>query len=232
MAEQTETPDLRRARRERGRTAVLDTAFEIFLSGNERPTASEIARRAGVSTSSLFRYFESIDDLRMQVAARFLDDHRDVLQPEPPAGAGYDQRRQLFVDLRIRLATTIGPMSRRLQGRVVDEPGLLPIQTTFRSLLAEQVTTHFDPELSAMTQAGRHDLAGLIDAMTSIEAYRTLHEVHERSETQIRRSWRSAIDTLVRVPWTAIAPAPVAPGGTPAPQRRRRRGPHAERPGE
>lgn len=170
------------------------------MNGNERPTAAEIARRAGVSTSSLFRYFASIDDLRLQVASRFLDDHRDVLDPQPPTGADYDQRRRLFVDLRIRLATTVGPMSQRLQGRLVDEPGLLPIQTTFGRLLADQVTTYFDPELSMLTKARRDDLVGLVDSLTSIEAFRILHEIHDRSEPQVQRSWRSAIDTLLRTP--------------------------------
>jgi AcrR family transcriptional regulator len=177
--------------------AVLDTAFEIFMDGSERPTATEIARRAGVSTSSLFRYFSSIDDLRAQVAVRYLEEHREVLEPDLPAGAEYEQRVRLYVDLRIRAATTLGPMSRRLQGRAVDEPALIPIQRQFRAILANQVETHFDAELATTPPGRRADLIAVIDSMTSIEAFRILHETHGRSELQVRRSWRSALHAIL-----------------------------------
>lgn len=197
MTEPAPAPDLRRARRERGVNAVLDTAFGIFMAGNERPTAAEIAERAGVSTSSLFRYFDSIDDLRAQVASRYLELHRDVLEPEPPTGAPYEERRRLFVDLRIRAGATLGPVSRRLQGRAVDEPALIPMQQHLRSIVAKQVTTHFEPELAAATPARRADLTAVIDSMTAIDAYRTLHETHGRSEQQVRRAWLSTIDAII-----------------------------------
>lgn len=177
--------------------AVLDTAFEIFMDGTERPTAAEIAERAGVSTSSLFRYFTSIDDLRTQVAVRYVELHRDVLEPKPPTGADYDERRRLFVDLRIRAGTSLGPISRRLQGRAVDELALVPIQTQFRSIVAKQVTTHFDPELAGTTPARRADLVSVIDSMTSIDAFQILQGIHDRSESQVRRSWLSAIGVIL-----------------------------------
>lgn len=190
-------PDLRRARRERGVNAVLDTALEIFMEGNERPTANEIARRAGVSTSSFFRYFASIDDLRGQVAARYVEQNRELLEPRPATGAGFEERRRCFVDLRIRTGATLGPMSRRLQGRVVEDPTLGPIQEQFRAILANQVDTHFDAELATITPARRADLIALIDSMTSIEAFQILRETHGRSDTQIRRSWSAALDALL-----------------------------------
>ncbi len=177
--------------------AVLDTAFEIFMDGTERPTATEIAERAGVSTSSLFRYFSSLDDLRAQVAARFLEDHRDLLDPDLPPGAEYEARIRLFVDLRIRAATTLGPMSRRLQGRAIDEPSLAPIQSHFRALLAKQVTTHFGPELGSAGPARRSDLIAVVDAMTSMEAFGILSDTHGRTEAQVRRSWRAAVAAVL-----------------------------------
>src|SRR5690606_23355552 len=44
-----ETYDGRRARRERGRQAVIDATLDLFLEGGERPTSEEVAARAGVS---------------------------------------------------------------------------------------------------------------------------------------------------------------------------------------
>jgi AcrR family transcriptional regulator len=198
VTETETTHDLRHARRERGVNAVLETALEIFMDGNERPTATEIARRAGVSTSSLFRYFSSIDDLRAQVAERYMEEHQDVLEPHPPDGADYQERLRLFVDLRIRAGSTLGPVNRRMQGRVFDEPALIPIQTRFRAILATQIETHFESELARVTPARRADLIALLDSMTSIEAFRILHETHDRTESQVRRSWLPALDAILR----------------------------------
>ncbi len=178
--------------------AVLDTALEIFMDGSERPTtANEIARRAGVSTSSFFRYFASIDDLRAQVAARYIEQNSDLLEQLPPAEAGFEERRRIFVDLRIRAGVTLGPMSRRVQGRAVEDPALVPFQEQFRAIFARQAEAHFEAELVSATPARRADLVALIDSMTSIEAFRILSETHGRSDTQIRRVWLSALGAIL-----------------------------------
>lgn len=197
MTDKAPAPDLRRARRERGVNAVLDVAFEIFMDGSEQPTAAEIAKRAGVSTSSLFRYFTSIDDLRAQVAARYLELNRDILEPDLPPGADYEVRSRQFVDIRIRAGATLGPIRLRLQGRAADDPAFIPIQTQLRTIVGNQVMTHFEPELAATTPARRADLTALIDAMTSLAAYRTMHDIHGRTEAQVRRSWLAALEVLL-----------------------------------
>ncbi len=200
------TTDLRRARRERGMNAVIDTAVEVFVNGEEYPTASEIAERSGVSTSSLFRYFASIDDLRDRVAERYIEQHRDLLESDLPDGANFEQRTRAFVDLRIRAGATLGPMNRRLQRRMTNEPGLKPIRARFRSILTGQVEAHFDAELAALTTARRADLIALLDSMTSIEAFQILHENHDRTETQIRRTWLGALQAIL-----PTAPTPDVP---------------------
>ena len=177
--------------------AVLDVALDIFTSGSQRPSASEIAKRAGVSTSSFFRYFDSIDDLRNQVADRYLEQHRQLLEPSVPDEADLSERRQRFVDLRIDAGATFEPVQRSLSGRAADEPGLAPIQARFRTILTRQVDAHFGPELAEATPARRDDLVAVIDTMTSIEAYRTMRQTHGRSDTQIRRAWLAAIEAVL-----------------------------------
>ena len=53
----------RRARRERNRTAVIDAMFELIAEGKVPPPAEALAERAGVSVSSIFRYFDNLDEL-------------------------------------------------------------------------------------------------------------------------------------------------------------------------
>jgi AcrR family transcriptional regulator len=55
--------DGRGARRERNRIAVLDAVIELFESGNVDPGVDEVSERSGVSTRSVYRYFNHRDEL-------------------------------------------------------------------------------------------------------------------------------------------------------------------------
>ena len=61
--------DGRTARRDRGRTAALEAALELFEDGNLEPTPEEIAERAGISSRSMYRYFEDREVLVRAVIA-------------------------------------------------------------------------------------------------------------------------------------------------------------------
>ena len=66
--EPPETPhgsstDGRTRRRERGRAAVIEALIEPLFEGVVSPTADQISERAGVSTMSLYRYFDGANDL-------------------------------------------------------------------------------------------------------------------------------------------------------------------------
>lgn len=55
--------DGRGARRERNRTAVLDAVIVLFESGNVDPAVEEVSELSGVSTRSVYRYFNHRDEL-------------------------------------------------------------------------------------------------------------------------------------------------------------------------
>ena len=62
--------DGRRQRRERNRDAVVDALLAIVADGDLAPSADAVAARAGLSTRSLFRYFDDVDDLCRAAIAR------------------------------------------------------------------------------------------------------------------------------------------------------------------
>jgi AcrR family transcriptional regulator len=66
----TETADGRSARSARTREAVVTAALDLVRSGNPRPTAKEIAARAGISLRSVYVHFDDLDDLFAAVGAR------------------------------------------------------------------------------------------------------------------------------------------------------------------
>ena len=66
-------PDGRRASRERNRIAVVDALLDLYAEGNLRPGAGEVARRAGLSRRSVFRYFDDLDDLDDDDELQYVD---------------------------------------------------------------------------------------------------------------------------------------------------------------
>jgi AcrR family transcriptional regulator len=61
--------DGRRLRRHHNREAVIDALPGLFDNGIYRPSAAEIAERAGLSPRSLFRYVDDAGAERAMVAA-------------------------------------------------------------------------------------------------------------------------------------------------------------------
>lgn len=59
--------------RENIETALVDAAEEILRNNPEEPlTAAAIAKRAGIARNSIYRYVQSVDDLRGMVIKRYM----------------------------------------------------------------------------------------------------------------------------------------------------------------
>lgn len=199
MATDTGTPvDGRRARRDRNRAAVIDALFSLLDEGERSPAADAIASRAGVSVSSLFRYFEGLDDLQEQTVevhfARF-----GTLFEVPAIGSGSTEERiERFVEARLALYRTIAPIARLARSRALDHVRIAAKLAETRTRFAGQVRAQFAPELDALTPARRQDVADLIDALTSFESWDLLQSTHGRTEREVRRSWTAGIASVVR----------------------------------
>jgi len=66
----TQTVDGRTARSVRTRAAVVTAVLELVRGGEPRPTAKEIAARAGISLRSVYVHFDDLDDLFTAAGAR------------------------------------------------------------------------------------------------------------------------------------------------------------------
>jgi AcrR family transcriptional regulator len=75
----TQTADGRSARSARTREAVVTAALDLVRAGNPRPTAKEIAARAGISLRSVYVHFDDLDDLFAAVGARQAEDVAHLL---------------------------------------------------------------------------------------------------------------------------------------------------------
>ncbi len=188
--------DGRRARRERNRTAVVDAVFALIEEDRATPTVEAIAERAGVSISSVFRYFENLDDLHRQTIEHHFARVAPLFAVPSIGRGGRDDRVARLVDARLDLYEAIAPVARVARARALDAPRIAHSLADARSLLAAQVREHFTPELAVLTPARADDRVAAIDALTSFEAWDLLGSVHGRSRTQVRRTWTAALDAL------------------------------------
>ncbi|MEZ5382407.1 MAG: TetR/AcrR family transcriptional regulator [Microthrixaceae bacterium] len=191
------TLDGRRARRERGRAAVVDAVFALLQQHGTQPTVEAIAEQAGVSVSSVFRYFEGLDDLREHTIERYFQRYSHRFEV-PALGQGpLPNRIAGLVGARLDLYEAIAPMARIARLRALETPRFATTVAATRTQSAEQVRAHFAPELAKRTPARADDLAALIDSMTSIESWELLSDTHDRSRQQIRRAWVDGIGALL-----------------------------------
>lgn len=204
--------DGRRARRERGRQAVVDAMVDLIQKGCGLPTPEAVAEQAGVSVASLFRYFPTLDDLRAQVSARVHDrfaEHFEI----PRMGEGPLPRRvDRFARARVALWEAIAPISRLTRARAYDHPPAADLLRKMQRQLADQAAMHFAPELAGRTPAAAADLIALITTATSFEAWDMLLHDFDRSPAQIVRVWCSALQALL-APTSDGALRAVSPSG-------------------
>lgn len=189
--------DGRRARRERGRSAVIDATLALVFEGHVPPTVEQIADRAGVSAASLFRYFDTLEDLRRATSQVFVERHARLFEiPEIGVGTLTD-RIDRFVRSRVTLYEANEPMARLVRLRAHDHPGADEMLHRLRATRSDQVGHHFDDELRTMTAADRGDVVTIVSTLTSFESWDQARHDHDRSPAQIRRAWAGAIERVL-----------------------------------
>lgn len=194
------TSDGRRARRERNRAAVIEATLELLLAGHEPPAVEDVAERAQVSVSSVFRYFENLDELQQQTIDRYLERYASLFELPPAADADRHQRIDTFVRARLDLYETIAPIARFARARAGDQPRLAATLDEARRSFATQVRDHFAPDLAERGRADADDRVALVDALTAFEAWDLLRGTHRRSRPLIQRAWHLGIDAVVARP--------------------------------
>ena len=188
--------DGRTARRERGRLAATDAMIDLVLSGEE-PSPELLARRAGISVATLFRYFDTLDEMRRATTTRYLERFAHLFEL-PRCGEGtLDERIERLVTARLHLLTTTEPMARLTRARAIVVPELAAELHRLRDQLAGQVRRHFAAELAELSPARRDDLVATIAVLLSFESWAQLRDDHDRGPTQMRRTWTSALHRLL-----------------------------------
>ena len=190
--------DGRAARRERSRVAIVDAAFALILDGKVPPSTDDIAERAGLSVSSVYRNFDGLDDIQHQAIERFQARFAHLLLDHPEPAAPRSERIGQFVRARIELYASAGPVIRLARQRALDHSAIADSVAVQRGRLADQTLACFAPELSGSTPAQASNLVALVDAMTAPESFDVMSGAHARTPRQIASTWKAAITALLQ----------------------------------
>ncbi len=175
---------------------MIDAVVDLLEEGHAPPSTAEMTARAGVSEATLFRYFETIDELQMEATARFLDKHAPLFTL-PGGGARLDARIDRFVAARFTLWDTIAPVVRLGRARAFDNPTIAELLRANRRSQAAQIEEHFRVDLAGLPSARRDDAVSLLATLTSFESWDAHRNDFDRTPTQVRRAWKLAVRSLL-----------------------------------
>jgi TetR/AcrR family transcriptional regulator, regulator of autoinduction and epiphytic fitness len=93
----------------RNREAIIDALLALYRSGVLRPTAQQVAERAGVAPRSVYHHFADMEGLVAEVSARQGREHGHLM--EAPAVAGpLEARVAALVARRAELFEAVAPV--------------------------------------------------------------------------------------------------------------------------
>lgn len=189
--------DGRTARRERGRAAVVDAAFELISEGQVPPDVNDLAARSGVSVSSIFRYFDGLADVQVQAMHRFEERFDHLFRLEDRSSGSRSERVHVFVDKRLSLFNEVGVLLAVARLRGLENSVLAEGNERIAGRLRDQVRHQFESELRSLTHANAAALAGAIDSYTSPQSWELLQSSHTRGQRQTRQAWVTGTLALI-----------------------------------
>lgn len=187
--------DGRRARGARTRLRVLEALLALVEEGELRPTAQEIATRAGVALRTVYHHFEDVEALRRMALDLQMSRHHEILQgidltlPLPDrVGIVTRQLRQLFEAITpIRRATLFDEHS---------SPEMAEGLRRSRSIRRAYLEQAFAPELGTMGGDKRLVLDA-IDVATSWQTWHSLRGGLGRSAAATERVVHLSLEELL-----------------------------------
>jgi TetR/AcrR family transcriptional regulator, regulator of autoinduction and epiphytic fitness len=191
-----EPRDGRTVRAERTRQALVEALLGLLDSGQPRPTAAEIAARAGVSERSVFQHFPDREAL-LEAVAR--EQYQRVVPTLVPVDSSLplDERIEQFVAQRSRLYERIGGVRRAgllIEHESTSVAGWI---ATARQQKAAEVERVFRRELDDTPPDEREPLRTALVMVCSWTAWDSWRTHQKLSVARARAALTAAIRALV-----------------------------------
>jgi AcrR family transcriptional regulator len=192
--------DGRVARRDRNRTAVIDAAIEMFSEGVLDPGLDEVAERCGLSSRSVYRYFDDRTALLKEAIERQFDNVRPLTRIHAIGQGDLDGRIERFVVVRLALYEAVASTARAARRRAETSDIVREQVELTRARLTEQVHKHFAPELRALPARRRRAVALAVDTLCQFEGL-DHYRLHRNTSAEVTRGLlRDALHRLLDPP--------------------------------
>ena len=185
--------DGRAARSAKTRDAIADALLDLLAEGEMRPTAKQIAERAGVSVRSVYVHFDDLEDLHCVAATRYLGRVAPMLGPIPAAGT-VEERAHALAHQRARLYAQSGGIGRATRRHAESSPTLGRILRDGRNRSRADLERVFGRELQPLAEPERNRVIALLDVLCGPETWDTLHLHHG---LDLEASTRCIADAIV-----------------------------------
>lgn len=179
--------DGRLARSERSRRAVVGALLDLFEAGELRPTAAQIAERAGVSLRTAFQHFPEKHQLTHAVLDELTRLNRvDPPSPELATHSALDARMEKFLEIRCRQLEGLTPHRRAANSMIATSKLLQEHRVKVRGRYRSVVETWFAAELDALSDTSRKKWLIAISTLVDWEMWQSLRTYPNRSMAEAR----------------------------------------------
>jgi len=171
--------------------------LDCLEDGLLRPSAKQVAERAGVSSRAVFRHFDNMETLFGEAAELQIERVLSQLPPVVTEGS-LDQRIEALVLHSARRNEIIAPVRR---AALLAEPFSKVIRERhawMRAAARRQVRSAFAPELNALSETERRDRTAALRALLSFSYWDELRRHSKLSTAAASRILRGAVQALLR----------------------------------
>lgn len=190
--------DGRRLRSERTKQLIIEAYLAIVRENplTPMPTAAEIAERAGYSVRSIFERFPDLHALRVAAADYGLA-HAAALAPARDVDGDRPTRIRSQVETRAGTCERGVALWRAILFNVDEDDALKLRIKVARERTIERMEVMYRPELSTLPDTERRNLLIALEALTDIESWARMREMHGLSFAEGCAVWIRAIDRML-----------------------------------
>lgn len=190
--------DGRRLRSERTKQLIIEAYLALL---RERPTtpiptAAEIAERAGYSVRSVFERFPDLHTLRVAAADYGLA-HAAALAPARDVDADRPTRIKSQVETRAGTCERGVALWRALTFNVDEDDALKARLRLARNRTMDRLEIMYRPELSTLPETERRNMLIALEALTDMESWARMRDMHGLSFAEACAVWIRAIDRML-----------------------------------
>jgi len=186
--------DGRSLRAERNRHLVAEALLQLLEEGEAQPTAQMIAKKSGVSTSTIFRLYDDLEAIRDTVIQRRLEQVKHLLV-DVPSELPLEDRITQLVNLRSQFYEKVAPVRRLVVPQRSTSEHINTVLTINENAFFTRQKNLFADEIAGLKSGD--EILQAIDNLMSWESWDRLRSIQKLSIQKSKRVLTAALSRLL-----------------------------------